>query len=77
MTTKLNASPAVAEALPGLVTVGATPGATTVIVSEAVPVPVPFVATSTTEVDPAAVGVPLITPVEATTLRPAGRGLAL
>ncbi len=55
---------------------GATPAAATVIVSVALPVPVLFVALSSTAVVPTAVGEPVMTPVAGTMLRPAGSGLA-
>ena len=61
----------------GLVMIGATPAAPTVIVSVALPVPVAFVAPSKTAVVPAVVGVPVMTPVAVTILRPGGSGLAL
>ena len=48
-----------------------------VIVSVAWPVPMAFVAPSVTVVAPDAVGVPVMTPVAATTLKPAGSGLAV
>jgi len=48
----------------------------TVIVSVAVPVPVTFVALIVTLDVPAVVGVPLITPVDVFTLKPAGKPVA-
>ena len=57
-----------------LVMIGATPAATTVIVSVALPVPIPLVAPSNTEVTPTVLGVPVRAPVEVLMLRPAGSG---
>src|SRR4051812_37301738 len=53
------------------------PAAATVIVRVALPVPLAFVAVSATVVTPIAVGVPVMTPVAATMLNPAGSGLAV
>ena len=75
---KLNGVPTVPAAVSGLlVMIGATPAAATVIVSVALPVPVVFVAPSSTAVVPTVVGVPVMTPVAATMLKPAGSGLAV
>ncbi len=77
MIVKLNGVPTVPAAVSGLfVMIGATPAAATVIVSVALPVPVLFVAPSSTAVVPTAVGEPLMTPVAGAMLRPAGSGLA-
>ena len=48
-----------------------------VIVSVALPVPKALEAPSTTAVVPAVVGVPVITPVGATMVKPGGSGLAV
>jgi hypothetical protein len=71
-----NVVPTVPAALVGLVMMGVPDAEPTVIVRVAVPVPVAFVAPSSTAVVPPAVGVPVMTPVAATMLRPAGSGLA-
>ena len=47
------------------------------IVTVAVPVPAMLLALTVTEYEPAAVGVPEISPVEELTLRPGGRPVAL
>jgi len=75
---KLKGVPTVPAAVSGLLVItGATPAAATVIVSVALPVPVEFVAPSSTAVVPTVVGVPVIAPVKATILRPAGSGVAV
>jgi hypothetical protein len=74
---KLNGVPTVPAPVSGLlVMIGATPAAATVIVSVALPVPVAFVAPSSTAVVPTVVGVPVIVPVAALSTRPAGSGAA-
>ena len=55
-------------AVSGLLITGATPAAATVMTSVALPVPVALVAPSSTEVVPAVVGVPVMTPVAVTML---------
>src|SRR5258708_431829 len=75
---KLNGVPIVPAAVSGLLLMtGATPAATTVIVSVALPVPFAFVAPSNTDVVPTVVGVPVIAPVAALTTTPAGSGPAV
>ena len=77
MITKPNGVPTVPASTSGLlVMIGATPAAVIVIVSAAELVPVAFVAPSSTDVVPAAVGMPVMAPVAATMLRPPGSGLA-
>ncbi|MEO5960560.1 MAG: hypothetical protein ABIR80_15715 [Opitutaceae bacterium] len=56
--------------------IGTTPAATTVIANVALPVPAAFEAPNDTLVAPTVVGVPVMTPVAATMLKPAGSGLA-
>jgi len=63
-----------AEALPLLVITGAN--GFIVNVSVAVPVPLAFIALMVILEVPAVVGVPLITPVEVFTLKPAGKPVA-
>ena len=77
MIAKLKGVLTVPPAVVALVTIGAAPAAATVIVSVALPAPVGLVAPSNTAVVPAVVGVPVIAPVAATMLRPAGKGLAV
>ena len=67
--------PCVPVALVELLITGA--GGFTVSVNVAVPVPVALVALIVTEDVPADEGVPLMTPVEVFTLKPAGRPVAL
>ena len=75
---KLKGVPTVPADVSGeLVMIGATPAAATVIVSVALPVPVALVAPSSTIVVPTAVGVPVIAPVAATMLKPAGKVLVV
>ena len=64
-------------AVVALVMIGATPAAATVIESVALPVPVALVALRVKIETPAVVGVPVIAPVAATMLKPAGKGLAV
>jgi hypothetical protein len=73
----LNAEPAVPLAAVLLVITGALPPLDTVSVRVAEPVPLAFVALIVTELVPAALGVPLIAPVEVLTDNPAGRPIAL
>ena len=73
----VNGTPIWARAILPLVTEGATAAAAIVIVSVFVLFPPAFVAVNVTVMLPAVVGVPLITPVVAFTINPAGRGVAL
>ena len=73
----MNAEPTVAEAVNGLVMEGATAAGLMVVVSVADPVPIELVALIVTVLFPAAVGVPLITPVVVFTVKPAGSPVAL
>ena len=75
---KLKAVPTVPAPVSGLlVIIGAEPAAPTVIVSVALPVPLPLMAPSNTDVTPTVVGEPVIAPVAALTASPAGSGLAV
>ena len=77
MIKKLNGVPTVPAGVRAVfVMIGATPAAATVIVSVALPVPVEFVAPSSTAVVPTVVGEPVMTPVAETMLKPAGSGVA-
>ena len=70
---KLNATPTVPAAVAAHEMTGGGLVAAIVSVSVAVPVPPPFVAESGMIKTPAPVGVPLICPVAALKLKPAGR----
>jgi hypothetical protein len=73
-----NTVPTVPGALVALLTTGARPAAAIVVVTvTGLLVPVAFVAVSTTPVTPAAVGVPVMAPVNELRTRPAGSGPAV
>jgi len=71
----VNAEPTWAVAVPALEMTGVA--GLTVRVRVAEPVPPAFMAEMVTELMPATVGVPLITPVVVSTLNPAGNPVAL
>ena len=73
----MNATPVVPVTASGLLIAGMGTPALTVSVSVAFPVPPALVAPRVTLVTPAAVGVPVISPVDVFTLSPAGSGAAL
>ena len=74
----VNTVPTVPGAVVALVMTGAMPAAAIVVVTvTGLLVPVGFVAVSTTAVTPAAVGVPVMAPVDELRTRPAGSGLAV
>jgi hypothetical protein len=74
----VNTVPTVPGAVVALVMTGAMPAAAIVVVTvTGLLVPVGFVAVSTTLVTPAAVGVPVMAPVDELRTRPAGSGLAV
>ena len=72
-----NECPVVAETVVALLITGAEPDAPIVMVRVADPVPTAFLALMVTLDVPAAVSVPLMTPLLVITVRPAGRPVAL